>query len=126
MYYPRIHVELLTKNMEKSRTQTLVFWLRIERDRTPRYTVLPVSFFFRVFCWARLKIQCLCITDQWCCYKCMLYTSRGCRVRILIVKAHSDNLLLQRYIFHRSQAWSEFIVTKRGLNSSLVCRQNVM
>jgi len=45
MYYPRIHVELLTKNMEKSRTQTLVFWLRIERDRTPRYTVLPVSFF---------------------------------------------------------------------------------
>jgi len=27
----------------KSRTQSSVFWLRIERDRTPRYTVLAAS-----------------------------------------------------------------------------------
>ena len=59
------------------------------------------------------------------CYKCMFNTSRGLTVRIFIVKVHSDNFLLERYILNRSQAWSEFIVNKVSLNSSLAYSQKV-
>jgi hypothetical protein len=100
-------------------------WFGLESNETVQLDTQGFLPLYRMLDWARLTVQYLCIADQCCCYKCMLYTSRRCTVRNLIVKARSDNLLLQRYILHRSKAWSEFVTTI-GLNSSLAYSHNLL